>query len=139
MEKIILDIIFWAFIFFTLELALKEMLPKKIFVVEDSRQDTLLYKELFKHERVRASFFGNLQSIFCAFRFQRPDAVIIDYVLPDGYSDKLFKECRRLGIPVIIVTSCDSVNGIDPSNVIHKETDFTHLNKIKHWLHEVAA
>lgn len=137
--SIVIELVLCAIVFFLIEDLIKWYRAKKFFYIEDSRLEQILFKEKVHMDNAKVINFYDLSSALTKMGWMRPDAVIVDYHLPDGKGDEIYRVCERLKIPVRVVT-CEqgSIEGIDENKIIHKSPDNSHLDQIKAWLNKYA-
>ncbi|HEX2833193.1 MAG TPA: sigma-54 dependent transcriptional regulator [Thermoanaerobaculia bacterium] len=87
-------------------------MKKNILVVDDDTTIRLAIKSYFEFKGFEVSVAGSLADGQIAFRSRRPDAAIIDYMLPDGDALQLLERFRAIdpNCPVIVLTGHASVD-----------------------------
>jgi DNA-binding NtrC family response regulator len=87
-------------------------MKKNILVVDDDSTIRLSVKTFFEVKGYETVTAGSLAEAQIAFRSRRPDAAIIDYLLPDGDALQLLERFRAIDphCPVIVLTGHASVD-----------------------------
>ncbi len=86
---------------------------KKILIIEDDLQLQLLYQDLLKNEGVDILLAINGQQGLHMATMHHPDLVLLDLMLPSGYSGidvlrKLKEDPKLSDIPVLVLSNLDS-------------------------------
>ena len=77
---------------------------KWVLVIEDSTVDQLYLNSQIKLNNADITYCSSLEEAR-PFIVKRPDAVIVDEMLPGYRGSQVLPHCRRLGIPALLVTS----------------------------------
>ena len=115
---------------------------KRIWIIDDSKTDILLYKMNFDFQGCDVTYFSsarNLDLKMCAVNM--PDAVIIDYKLQDHVDgDRVVKMCQRNDIPAILITAYDGdIATINTDLIYRKSAEPVFYRSIESWVHRVTA
>ena len=109
---------------------------KNVWVVEDCESDIQLYKLNLEVPECHIKYFRDITNIGWSALFNRPDGVIVDYMLKGTTrGDELFKFCEKQGIPTLLVTGYEGeILGIPPKSVVAKSQDQSHFKAIERWI-----
>lgn len=114
-----------AFFIFSINYIWDQVRKKHVFIIEDNPFDESLIKATLKLENAKIHYCQNYNTYLVKRIFQKPDAVIVDYLLPDCEGDKIFKLCRGQAIPTIMMTAEEGpIRGIDDKHIIRKRYNY---------------
>jgi DNA-binding NtrC family response regulator len=87
-------------------------MKKTLLVVDDDPTIRMAVKMFFEGKQFEVVAAGSMSEAQIAFRSRRPDAAVIDYVLPDGDALQLLERFRAIDphCPVIVLTGHGSVD-----------------------------
>lgn len=104
---------------------------KHVFIVEDNPFDESLLRAALKLDRAKIHYCHNYTSFLVKRLLKKPDAVIVDYKLPDCEGDKIFKLCRGLAIPSIIITAeAKPIIGVRECDIVRKQSNYAEKLKL---------
>lgn len=112
-----------------------------IYVVEDNEHDIMLLKIHTGLEKYDVRYFRTLDAMAYQMAIRKPDGVLVDYYLPQAQTgDKLFRFCKRNGIPVLMVTAYDGpIKDIDPKYIVKKQAGVDFYSRIDSFLSNAAG
>tara|TARA_R110001599_G_scaffold339851_1_gene559720 strand:- start:20538 stop:20984 length:447 start_codon:yes stop_codon:yes gene_type:complete len=110
--------------------------PRKvIWVVEDSEIELLIYKSRLISRHYKIRYFKSLKAIGFNLLFEKPDGVIVDYMLPEHKGDELYRLCELNDIRVLMVTGQEGeIFGVDPEDIIVKGKSKDYFEDVKQWI-----
>lgn len=124
----VMHAIFTGLIFLLVKYVWDQYRVKHVYIIEDNPFDTSVIKINLKLDNAKIHYCENYTQFIIKKLLKRPDAVIIDYRLPDCDGDKIFNLCNSQAIPAIMMTANDEpIFGVDDKFVVRK-----HFNYIEH-------
>jgi DNA-binding NtrC family response regulator len=88
------------------------MAKKKVLIVDDEPTIRFAVRDFLEHSGYEVVDAGDRHTALLVFRESRPDAVILDYQLPDGTALDLLPLIRRINssVPIIVLTAHGSID-----------------------------
>lgn len=136
----VIDVIIFGLLVVGIFMLYNKLRRKRIWVVEDSVQDMMLFKMNIKLDDCDVRYFESVKGMLWNMVFP-PDVVVCDYWLKDNVNgDQVREFFERQGIPVIIVTGMDGdIKGIPNEVIIHKSTNLSYFTEVEHRVRALAA
>ena len=136
------DAILAAAAFMIIRWAWNKIRRKRVWIIDDSPTDILLYKMNFDFHGCDVTYFNtakNLDLKMCVLNM--PDAVIVDFKLRDNIDgDRVVKVCERNGIPAILITAYDGdIATVNTDLIYRKSTSRVFYRSIESWVKRVTA
>lgn len=110
----------------------------KVWVLDDSPDDTAMFKMKVKLDEYDVRYFSDARSITQAYiksllTFSEPSCVVIDYYLSDNIKgDEVLHFFKNNGVPSVIVTGYDGrISNIAERDIIHKSIDNEYFRTVE--------
>ena len=113
----------------------------RVWVLDDSECDMILFKMNVKLDQCDLRYFENPENIINAYikavaTFTEPACVIIDYFLSEKIKgDEVLKFFRDNGVKAVIITGYEGkISNIAERDIILKSPDKAYFRKVENWV-----